>query len=41
MSNLKTELKALWAIIKFFGSVALAIVAGWFAIVSLWAIFGN
>jgi hypothetical protein len=41
MSNFITELKALLRIIKFFGGVALSIVAGWFVIVSLWAIFGN
>lgn len=41
MSNIKTELKALWAIVKFFGGVVLSLVAGWFVIVSLWAIFGN
>lgn len=38
---MRTELKALWAIVKFFGGVALSLVAGWLVIVSLWAIFGN
>lgn len=38
---MRTELKALLAIVKFFGSVTLSLVAGWLVIVSLWAIFGN
>lgn len=41
MSKFITELKAFVRIIKFFGGVALSLVAGWLVIVSLWAIFGN
>ena len=38
---MRTELKALWQILKFFGSVFGLIAFGWVAIVSSWAIFGN
>lgn len=41
MSNLKTELKALWQITKFFGSIFGLMTFSWVAIVGLWAIFGN
>jgi hypothetical protein len=41
MSNVITELKALWKIIKLFASVFAGIAFGWFCIVGLWAIFGN
>lgn len=40
MSNLKTELKALWKITKFMSSVLLGLAFGWVVIVSLWAVFG-
>lgn len=41
MSNLKTELKELWKITKFFGQVFALIGFGWFVIVGSWAVFGN
>jgi hypothetical protein len=41
MSTLKTELKALWQILKFFGSVFGLMAFTWLTIVSLWAVFGN
>lgn len=36
---MKSELKALWQIIKFFGSIFGLIAFGWVAIVGLWAVF--
>lgn len=41
MSNIKTELRELWKIIKLLASVFGGIAFGWAAIVGLWAIFGN
>lgn len=40
MSNLKTELKALWQITKFFGSIFGLIAFSWVVIVASWAVFG-
>jgi F0F1-type ATP synthase assembly protein I len=41
MSNLKTELKALWKITKFMSSVLLGLAFGWLVIVSLFVLIGN
>jgi hypothetical protein len=41
MENLKTEIKALFRILRFFGGMFLWVAGSWLAIVSLWAIFGN
>jgi hypothetical protein len=41
MSNLKTELKALFKIVRFFAQVFGLMALTWITAVSLWAIFGN
>jgi hypothetical protein len=39
MSNIKTELKALWQLTKFFGSVFGLMALTWVSIVVAWAVF--
>lgn len=38
---MKTELKALFRIIKFFAEVVALLAFGWIVIIASWAIFGN
>lgn len=40
MSNLKTELKALWRITKFFSELLLIIGLAWALIVMAWGVMG-
>jgi hypothetical protein len=41
MSHVKTEMKALWQLVKFFGSVFGLMALTWITAISMWSIFGN